>query len=196
MVYTRHVKAQRSNSRNEALLEAAAHRFAVQGFRATSMRDIARAVDMLPGSIYYHFPSKDDLLLAIYQAGVEQITAEFEAAVEPLDDPWDQLEAGMAALVRAVTEESAYTRVIFKVMPDEVPKHRKKLVAFRDLFEANIRELVERLPLQPWVDKHLLRLMILGAGNHAQLWFSAEGDYSADEIGRAFSRYLKDSVSK
>ncbi len=190
------MKAQRSNSRNDALLEAAAERFATQGFRATSMRDIAKAVDMLPGSIYYHFPSKDDLLLAIYEAGVEQITATFDEAVAPLEDPWARLEAGMAALVGAVTEESSQTRVIFKVMPDEVPKHSRKLIALRDKFEASIRELVDELPLQPWVDKHLLRLMILGAGNHAQLWFSSDGGYAADEIGREFCRYLKDAVSR
>ena len=98
-------KAQRSNSRNEALIEAAATLFASQGFKATSMRDIAKAVDMRPGSIYYHVSSKDDLLLAIYETGVQQITEVFERAIEPLADPWERLEAGMAALVRAVPKK-------------------------------------------------------------------------------------------
>ncbi len=188
------MKSQRSNSRNEALLQASAELFASQGFKATSMRDIARAVGMLPGSIYYHFASKDDLLLAIYTAGVEQITATFEAAVEPLDDPWQRLEAGMAALVSAVTEESAYTRVIFKVMPDDVSRYRDELVTLRDQFESRFVALVDDLPLEPWVDRHLLRLMILGAGNHAQLWFSSSGTYSAEEVGAQFCRFVKDSI--
>ncbi len=179
-----------------ALVQAAAELFATQGFKATSMRDIAKAVDMLPGSIYYHFPSKDDLLLAIYEAGVAQITETFEAAIEPLDDPWRRLEAGMAALIAAVTEESSYTRVIFKVTPDEVPKYTAELVAFRDTFEAKFGALIDGLPLKPWVDKHLLRLMVLGAGNHAQLWFSADGSYSAEEIGKQFSRFVQESVCK
>lgn len=188
------MKAQRSNSREEDLLRASAELFAAQGFKTTSMRDIAKAVGMLPGSIYYHFPSKDDLLLAIYGAGVEQITATFEAAVEPLEDPWERLQAGMSALVRAVTEERAYTRVIFKVMPDDVSRYRSELVTFRDAFESRFVALVDDLPLAPWVDRHLLRLMILGAGNHAQLWFSSAGQYSADEVGAQFCRYLKDST--
>ena len=190
------MKAQRSNSRNDALVQGAAELFASQGFKATSMRDIAKAVDMLPGSIYYHFPSKDDLLLAIYEAGVAQITETFAAAIDPLEDPWLKLEAGMAALISAVTEESSYTRVIFRVTPEEVPKHTAELVAFRDAFEAKFRELIDGLPLQPWVDKHLLRLMVLGAGNHAQLWFSADGKYAADEIGKQFSRFVRESVCK
>ena len=190
------MKPQRSNSRNGALLEAAAGLFASQGYKSTSMRDISKAVGMLPGSIYYHFPSKDDLLLAIYEAGVEQITQTFEAAVESLDDPWERLQAGMSAHIRAITEESAYTRVIFKVEPDEVPKYNSHLIALRDRFETQFKSLVDDLPLAPWVDRHLLRLMILGAGNHAQLWFSPGGGYAPEEIGARFCRLVKDSICR
>lgn len=190
------MKTQRANSRNEALLEAAAALFASQGYNATSMRDIAKSVNMLPGSIYYHFPSKDDLLLAIYRTGVEQITSAFEASLDAVADPWSRLQAGIAALIRAVTEESAFTRVIFKVTPDEVPKYKKELIAERDKFEHAFKALVEDLPLVDWVDTDLLRLIILGAGNHAQLWFSPQGRYSADEISAQFCRYLQQGIVK
>ena len=188
------MKPQRANSRNDALVEAAAELFANQGYKATSMRDISKAVGMLPGSIYYHFPSKDDLLLAIYESGVERITETLEAAVEPLDDPWDRLQAGMSAHIRAITQESAYTRVIFRVEPDDVPKYKSQLVALRDRFEAQFKSLVDDLPLAPWVDRHLLRLMILGAGNHARLWFSPDGGQSPEEIGARFCRLVRDSI--
>ncbi|MCY4344147.1 MAG: TetR/AcrR family transcriptional regulator [Gammaproteobacteria bacterium] len=188
------MKPQRANSRNYALIEAAAELFASQGYKSTSMRDISKAVGMLPGSIYYHFPSKDDLLLAIYVSGVERITEALEAAVESHDDPWDRLQAGMSAHIRAITQESAGTRVIFKVEPDEVPKHASQLIALRDRFEAQFKALVDDLPLAPWVDRHLLRLMILGAGNHARLWFSPDGGHAPEEIGARFCRLVRDSV--
>jgi len=189
-------KAQRSNSRNEALIEAAATLFASQGFKATSMRDIAKAVDMRPGSIYNHVSSKDDLLLAIYETAEQQITELIQRAIEPLADPWERLEAGMAALVRAVTEESAYTRVIFRVKPDEVVRYQAELVDLRDQFEAKFAQLIADLPSKRWVDKHLLRLLMLGAGNHAQLWFNSAGSYSAEEIGKQWSRFIRESVSR
>ncbi len=189
-------KATRSNSRNDALLDAAAELFAAQGFKATSMRDIAKAVGMLPGSIYYHFASKDDLLLAIYEAGVDQITATFAAAIAPLDDPWLRLEAGMAALIRAITDASSTTSVIFKVEPSDVPKYEAELIAFRDKFEALFRTLVDELPLHAWVDPHLLRLMLLGAANHAQLWYSPKGRFAADEIGQHFARLVQAPIGR
>ena len=189
------MKAQRSNSRSEVLLQASAELFADQGFIATSMRDIAKAVGMLPGSIYYHFPSKDDLLLAIYRAGVHQITLTFEAAIEPHADPWARLEAGVSALIHAVSSESSYTRVIFKVTPEDVPRYRNELVTLRDAFEEKFAGLVDNLPLKPGIDRHLLKLMLLGAGNHAQLWFSPEGERTAEEIGQHFCNLVKDAAA-
>ena len=188
--------SKRANSRSDLLLDAAARLFAAQGYRATSMRDIAKAVDMLPGSIYYHFASKDDLLLRIYELGVAQITTALEEAIEPQIDPWQRLEAGMAALIHAVTQESAFTRVIFKVTPEDVPTYARELVAFRDQFELRFRALIEELPVSRWVDPHLLRLLLLGAGNHAQLWFSAMGKHTPEEISAQFCRLIREPVDQ
>ncbi len=57
----------RQQNLREAILEAAETLFASKGFRATSIRDIARAAQANPGSVSYHFKSKDALLLAIYR---------------------------------------------------------------------------------------------------------------------------------
>lgn len=159
------------------------------------MRDIAAATGILPGSIYYHFDSKDELLLQVYRAGVDQITSAFNLAVTSFDDPWDRLRAGMSALIQAVSQEGAQTRVIFKVQPDEVPAYKNQLVAIRDEFEALFRATIDDLPLNPWVDKHLLRLMLLGAGNHTQLWFSETGQYSAEEVADQFCAFVRETVA-
>ena len=59
-------KAGRSHNRLQAVLDAGAKLFATKGYKATTMRDIASEAGMLPGSLYYHFESKQDLLLEIY----------------------------------------------------------------------------------------------------------------------------------
>src|SRR5665213_4527914 len=57
----------RKPNMREAILCAAEELFATNGFNAVSTRDIARAAGANPGSVTYHFKTKDGLLLEIYR---------------------------------------------------------------------------------------------------------------------------------
>ena len=72
----------RSNNRRELILDVSAQQFVEKGFASTSTRDIAKATGMLPGSLYYHFASKDDLLVAVFEEGVQRISASVDTALE------------------------------------------------------------------------------------------------------------------
>jgi AcrR family transcriptional regulator len=64
--------------RREEILEAAATLFAASGVR-TSLKDIADACGILPGSMYYHFESKEALiveLVRLYRADLDQIASQ------------------------------------------------------------------------------------------------------------------------
>ena len=54
----------------EAIRDAAMHLFGKQGYTGTSMRDIANAVGVLPGSLYAHIESKEALLVDIVADGI------------------------------------------------------------------------------------------------------------------------------
>src|SRR3954465_11788841 len=98
------IAAQRAHadSRLPAVLDEAARLFRSQGFEGTSVRDIARAVGILPGSLYCHFATKELLLAAVYVRGVEQITGSVQAAIDAHEDPWDRLEAACIAHLEAI----------------------------------------------------------------------------------------------
>ena len=79
---SRPLRTPRSDSRLHGLLDVAASLFAQRGYAATSMRDIALGVKMLPGSVYYHFASKEELLVAVYEAGVGELEGAVQAALK------------------------------------------------------------------------------------------------------------------
>jgi AcrR family transcriptional regulator len=54
-----------NGSRRDAIIDVAAQRFALEGFHAVSMRDIAKSHSSSVAALYNHFESKDDLLLAV-----------------------------------------------------------------------------------------------------------------------------------
>jgi len=65
-------------SKKEDILGAALHLFAEKGFKDTSMSELSHATGAAEGTIFYHFNSKEDILLAILERARQQITGEFE----------------------------------------------------------------------------------------------------------------------
>jgi TetR/AcrR family transcriptional regulator, cholesterol catabolism regulator len=165
---------QRQDNRRIQLLDAAAALFAQNGFHGVSMRDIAREVGMLPGSMYYHFPSKDDLLLATYEEGVRQISERVDRASSAVDDPWAKLETACQAHAEMLLDESDYAQVILSVLPRDVPAIAHNLKPLRDGYEDRFRTLIDALPLADDVDRHTLRLMLLGSLNWSKSWYNPD----------------------
>jgi len=188
----RTARAPRSDNRLPAVLDAAARLFAQRGYAATSMRDIAQAASMLPGSLYYHFAAKEDLLAAVYEAGVGDIVAAVRAAVARETDPWSRLEAACIAHLETVLKRSDTAQVLIRVLPEQVPAAALRLKRLRAHYEAVFRELVDALPLAPGSDRRSLRLMLLGALNWTRFWYREEGACTPRVIAQRMLHLLRE----
>lgn len=69
----------------EKLVQAAMELFAFQGYQATGLAQIARKAKVLPGSLYYFFPTKEDLLHATLERRLELL------GPEVLDPIWNRV---------------------------------------------------------------------------------------------------------
>ncbi|MDI1246607.1 MAG: TetR/AcrR family transcriptional regulator [Rhodoferax sp.] len=186
-------KGPRSDNRIQELLDAAAHLFSKHGYSATSMRDIASSVDMLSGSLYYHFPSKEELLVAVYSAGVTQLVDATSEALKKESDPWTRLEALCRAHLEVVLKESDYAQVLIRVIPSDIPSVAERLLELRDAYEEVFRKVVSDLPLPLGADRKTLRLMLIGSLNWALFWFDPQGRDSPHVLARKFVGLLKES---
>jgi AcrR family transcriptional regulator len=83
----------------EKVLTVAADLFSQKGFLATSMRDIATALKMKSGSLYYHQPSKEALLSAVLERGIKAIIAETSSAIAACGDKATVREKFRAAMI-------------------------------------------------------------------------------------------------
>jgi AcrR family transcriptional regulator len=180
----------RADNRLPLLLDEAARLFGERGFHGTTIRDVVRGVDMLPGSLYYHFAAKERLLAAVYTEGVRRISARVAVAVAKRSDPWQRLTAACVAHLEALLDEGDYAQVVIRVRPADVPEVAAELTALRDRYEALFVELIDALPLRPNVDRRHLRLMLLGALNWSQTWYRAGRD-DPRAIARQFVALLR-----
>lgn len=182
--------ARRQDNRRQQLLDAAARRFREFGYAATSMRDIAGDVGMHAGSMYYHFPSKEELLVAVHEEGIRRIGAAVEEATARAYDPWARLEAFAQAHLGALLDGGDYTQVVIRELPREADAARPELVALRDRYEADLTALVEALDLPAGADRRAFRLMLMGALNHSPTWYRPGGD-DARAIAAKFVAFLR-----
>ena len=188
------LRAPRADNRLPQILDAAARLFRTEGFHGTSVRDIVRAVDMLPGSLYYHFATKEDLLAEVYAEGVRRISARVRAAIEARPDPWARLEAACIAHLEAILEDDDYAQVVIRVRPGDAPAAQPRLIALRDEYEALLARLVADLRLPRGTDRRTLRLMLLGALNWSQTWYQPGRD-SPKTIARRFVALLQQPLN-
>ena len=180
----------RQDNRRAQLLDAAARLFRERGFHATSMRDIAKAVGMLSGSIYYHFDSKEEMLLAVYEEGKRRVAEAVDMAVASASDPWQRLEAACAAHLGALIAHRDYTQVMIRTLPQEAGALGPRIRELRRDYEQRFRELIDALTLPPEIDRHYLRLLLFGALNWSQVWFHPGGD-SPEMVARRFLDTLR-----
>ena len=159
----------------QRFLDTAAELFARDGYHATSIRDIARAMGVTPGAVYAHFASKAEVLLAVYDAGVSQIGEAVDAVMEAGGAPWEILERACCRHLEAVLADSGYARVVIRVLPGDVEEVSAKLTELRAGYEARFRRLICTLDLAAGVDRTLFRFTLLGALNWSQVWYRPDG---------------------
>jgi AcrR family transcriptional regulator len=195
MPAVRPARAPRADNRLPLILDEAARLFAAQGFHGTSVRDIVRAIDMLPGSLYYHFATKEALLAAVYAEGVRRISEAVSAAIAGRREPWERLEAACVAHLEGLLDSGDYAQVVIRVRPADAPSVAGELVKRRDEYEQLFVDLVQALPLARGVDRRNVRLMLLGALNWSQTWYHPGRD-SPRTIARRFVTLLREQLDR
>jgi len=183
-------RAPHVDNRLAGLLDAAATQFAAKGFQGTSIRSIVRAVGMLPGSLYYHFANKDELLVAVYAEGVRRIDFAVAQALSRENDPWARLEAACVAHLESLLDQSAYAKVVVSVHPSDASAVAKALTALRDSYEQKFVALLAALPLPARADRKTMRMLLLGALNWTPVWYRT-GGASPEKLALEYVQLLK-----
>lgn len=103
---------ERSRSRRQRLLDAALTVFTEQGYNATPIDDIARASDTSKGGVYFHFPSKQALFLALLDESSAALRENIESAMASEPDPLLRGEAALRAVMTSFAEHRLLARLL------------------------------------------------------------------------------------
>lgn len=184
-------KPQETSGPRAAILDASVRLFGEHGYTGTTMRDIAKAVGVLPGSLYAHIDSKETLLLEIVESGIERFL-DVQKLVESSDAPADEkLRIAIKAHVAIVADDPERTLVVFHQWRFLTEPNRAHAVDMRrryaQTFMQILSEGIENGTFRPNLDKRVVVFSVLGALNWTPEWYSPDGPMSAEEIGDRFA---------
>lgn len=177
-----------------SILEAATELFAERGYAGTKMRDIAKAVGVLPGSLYAHIESKEALLYEIVATGVERFLLAGGAVAESIQPTDIRMRGFIKAHVSVVAENPQHTLVVFHQWRYLTGANRDLIVEKRNQYEGFFRAMMEEGLrsglLQPKIDSKITVLGIMGALNWTPEWFSPSGADPPDVVGEKLADAL------
>lgn len=184
------------DARREQILLAAAELFSRHGYAGTSMRDIARMVGLLAGSVYHHFPAKEDLFVAVHQEGFRQLVRRIEAKLGQESLPWRRLEIACAEHIAAITGDNPIHQMTGTGLFAIHEAHLQQRVSVdREAYEKIFRRLIAALDLPRGVDRSLFRLSLLGALNWSLVWYRP-GRRKPREIARRIMTVFGDRADR
>jgi AcrR family transcriptional regulator len=123
----------------------AAEIFHAQGFDATSMSNIAAAVDLTKAGLYYYIESKEDLLFAIINMAMEWLETKVIEPSRAFADPEQRLRSIITCHGKLLTEGNKAITILTDEIEALKPKHRRLILDRKRVYFDFVRDTLEAL---------------------------------------------------
>jgi AcrR family transcriptional regulator len=175
------------------LLSKAARLFRTQGYERTTVRDIGREVGILPGSIFHHFRSKDEILRTVMRESILINLARMRQALEQESTLNGRLRALIGWELYATNGETgeAWT-VLVREWRSLSSEGQSEILTLRQEYEELWLAVLTEAHSQGLValDPAILRRLLAGALNWTSNWFRPGRGLSLDELGEEVLRLV------
>lgn len=174
----------------EDILNAAAHIFSQKGFHAASMQDIAEAVHLKKGSLYYHVSSKQEILLALLDEALDLLIDRIGTVSRMPLSPEQKLRLSMVTYLNTLLERKDLAAILLlehrSLDPDLKAQHIPQRDRLEKLWKDLIREGIENHIFNN-NDPGFVTRSILGMLNWTITWYRADGALDSEAIARQYA---------
>ncbi|HAY85292.1 MAG TPA: TetR/AcrR family transcriptional regulator [Chloroflexi bacterium] len=169
----------------EEILEAAAQIIREKGFHATSMQDIAQAVDLRKASLYHHVNSKQEILVDLLDQALAQLNQQIEAVVAEAIPADQKFRKALRSYLNYTAENLDLAVVLLLEHRSLEPQYRERHIPHRDRYEAYWLQIIQegiQAGLFQALDPHLAVKAVLGVANWTVMWLNPKGKLSATQV--------------
>ncbi|HEY3043317.1 MAG TPA: TetR/AcrR family transcriptional regulator [Vicinamibacterales bacterium] len=174
------------------ILKSAAKAFRRLGYHGATVENIAAALRMKKGNLYYYFKNKEEILFWCHQYSLDRLLQLLDEVERSGLPPAQKLRALIIGTVHMILDELHGTALILQLEALS-PVHLKEVIVRRDLFDRGIRQVLEEGIADGSFspdDVKLRAFALLGAVNWIPRWFNPAGSATSSEIADRFADYL------
>jgi AcrR family transcriptional regulator len=143
----------------ERILEVARQAFSRSGANA-SLDDIATKAGVGPGTLYRHFPTREELLVAVYRSGMEKLAAAEKKFTEELP-PIEALRAWLLLFVDYIGQKQLIAPALNALLGDPKKVFEASYARIWDAIRALVKRAIENGDIREDLDPiDLLRALI------------------------------------
>ncbi|MDT7748139.1 MAG: hypothetical protein QOD96_1801 [Pseudonocardiales bacterium] len=187
------VRAARTETQAK-IIAVATELFAQQGYHATGVAELGRAVGLGAGALYHHIGSKEELLLTIVRAHLEDVLAFGTLLLAAEGTAVAKLHELAREHMRLVAHRRTELLVMLRELDSLTGQRRADMLALRDAVEDVWNQVVRRgveagelTDLDPMFVK-----VVLGAMNYSLFWFQPDGSETPEQMAdRILNMLLK-----
>jgi AcrR family transcriptional regulator len=179
--------------RRGQLIRESARLFREKGYEATSVRDIAAATGLQSGSWVYHFKTKQDILAAVMEEGLQRALERIEAIGRNQLPPREQFRALLRAHLDTILAPGQdFIPVLLYEWRSLEAKSRPRVVALQRRYEAVWEKVIAQLRRSgDWVQPTRVdRLLMFGALNWMAHWYRLDGPFDVAELADEAERFF------
>ena len=186
------------SDRRTEILKSAAAAFRRRGYYGASVDEIASALEMTKGNLYYYFKNKEEILFACHEYSLDLLLALMADVLADTASPEAKLRRLVLAFVHLILDELHGTALTLD--PEALsPVLLKRVIEKRDQFDQGVRAIIQQGIDEGQFkagDPKLIEFAMMGAINWIPKWFAPEGPATSDQIGDAFADYLVGGLLK
>ncbi|MFE3973767.1 MULTISPECIES: TetR/AcrR family transcriptional regulator [unclassified Peribacillus] len=175
----------------EKMTEHSMRLFEKKGFSETSISDIVESVGVTKGTFYYYFKSKEQLLMDIHIAYIDELLSEQEIIIsDTRKNCKEKLFVMVYMLLKSIKTKKSSATVFFREMKNLSDEKLAQILPKRDEFRNKIKQVlvegIESGELRSNLDASIISFAILGVANWSYHWFDSEVEKTEQEVADIF----------
>lgn len=174
----------------EDILDAAAQVFRIKGYHGASMADIAEAVKLQKASLYHHVSSKQEILLALLDRGLDLLTERISSITTQSIPADEKLRQMIRSYLLALAENPDLSSVLLFEHRSLDRKSHTRHVPHRDRFEGLWRDVISegvKSKIFDCPDVGIAVRALMGVQNWTLTWYRPDGAKSIEQIADQYA---------